>query len=321
MAKFSRTGYESGASDLGAIVPVAGEYLQPFGNSPNDILTRHRAALEGVDLFPASRIMEAGNRFEDAIRTWFEDEYNVQVIVPTEGYPAPNCNLVASLDGRIRLPDDQVFAIEDHAGRTWELTGDGVIDFKSPTYAPDDPEAPHYMLQLQGQMLCTGATWGILAQLDRARCNWTISVWLAHEGVWAAIADAVNVFWGHMENDTDYPPVDASEASRLVKGNPKAAPYDLSDGPVDDCPITEEQWHQLLELTDTLNKAQADGKNAKKIQDDSKKAIMDIMGGVEQIILPGAKLNWTTTEYKAQPEKITPAKDAYTARRFSCKEI
>jgi len=45
MAKFSKTGFESGASDLGAIVPVGGQYLRPFGNTPNDILKRHRAAL------------------------------------------------------------------------------------------------------------------------------------------------------------------------------------------------------------------------------------------------------------------------------------
>ena len=99
MAKFSVTGVESGASDLGAIVEVDGEYLFPFSNGPNDILQRHRAAQEGVDTFPASRIMEAGNRYEDVNRLWFEDDFKVTVTPPQKGYRNKICNLVASLDG------------------------------------------------------------------------------------------------------------------------------------------------------------------------------------------------------------------------------
>ena len=103
--KHSITGKESGASDLGAITPVDQEYLLPFGNSPNDMLQRHRAAQEGVDLFPSTRVMEAGNRFEDAIRAWFEDDFNIKVEHPQKGFRNKHCNLVASLDGIIKAGD------------------------------------------------------------------------------------------------------------------------------------------------------------------------------------------------------------------------
>ena len=32
------------------------------------------------------------------------------------------------------------------------------------------------------------------------------------------------------------------------------------------------------------------------------------------------KVVWQTINYKAQPEKVVPAKEAYTLRRFSIKE-
>lgn len=313
MAKFSQTGIESGASDLGAIVQVDGKFLEPFGNTPNDILQRHRAALEGVDLFPASRIMDGGNRFEDAIRQWFEDEYNVTVELAEQGYRSPNCNLVASLDGIIR----DGMTITDYLGKTYEIDEPLVIDFKCPTWKPENPEAHHYMLQGHGQMECTGYNWFVLAQLDRVSCNWTISVWKRHDGVITAIREAVDTFWGHMANDTNYPPITPSEASRLTLGNPMAAPHDLTEEPDDT--FDADDRHNLTFLANEIVEAKADIKAAKKIEDDAKMEIMNIMAGAEKVIVPGAKISWSTTEYKEQPEKITPAKPAHTGRRFSVK--
>jgi len=267
-----------------------------------------------VDLFPTSRIMDAGNRFEDAIRQWFEDEFSCVVDIPTKGYRADSCNLVASLDGVI--PHE--VTVTDWRGKTWELEGPGVIDFKSPTYAPEDPDAKHYMLQMQGQMLCTGYPWAILAQLDRASCNWTISVFEAHEGVQYAIKKAVDEFWEHMANESDYPPIDASEASAIVPGNRRAEAHDLTEGP-DDL-FSEEDRQKLKSLAEIINQAKTDQANAKEIEEGAKKGIMDIMGGAEKVKLQGFNINWTTTEYKPQPEKVTPAKDGYTTRRFSVKE-
>lgn len=312
--KYSITGKESGASDLGAIVPVAGEYLRPFGNSPNDVLTRHRAALEGVDTFPASRIMEAGNRFEDAIRLWFEDEFSVTVKVADKGYRSENCNLVASLDGII----NDGIVITDYAGTTWEVPK-CVIDFKCPTYAPDDPESPHYMLQLQGQMECTDMPFGILAQLDRCRCEWTISVFERHNGVIEAIRKAVDVFWDHMANDTNYEPVTSSEASRLIAGNRQPEPHDMTDGPTNG--LDAEQHQDLIDAADTYVNAQRAAKASKAVMESAGLNIKAIMGGMEKVKLPaGITVGHTTTEYKATPEKIVPAKPARTGRRLSVKE-
>jgi hypothetical protein len=320
MAKFSKTGYESGASDLGAIVPVNGEFLLPFGNTPNDILQRHRAALDGTDLFPSSRIMEAGNRFEDAIRGWFEDDFHCKVDKAIDGFRSDDCNLVASLDGIIM----DGITITDHAGLTHTLEGMGVIDFKCPTYKPDDPEAVTYHLQLQGQMHCAKANWAILAQLDRVRCEWTISVFLRHQGMVTAICLAVDDFWQHMKDDTDYPPMTTTEANKIVAGNRRPDAHDLTTKDINkDCPLNANDRDQLMNLAEVYQAAKQGEKLCKADKEAAQLEICEVLGGVEKIILPDFNVNWTTTEKKATEEttKVTPAKPASTSRRFTVKEI
>jgi len=339
MAKFSKTGYESGASDIPAITPVDGEFLLPFGNTPHDVLQRHRAALDGVDLFPASRIMEAGNRFERAIHDWFEDEFNCEVATATEGFRSENCNLVASLDGIIF----DGITITDHTGVSHDLKGMGVIDFKCPTYKPDNPEGMNYHLQLQAQMECAnGAEWAILAQLDRVSCNWTISVFSRHQGMIEAIVESVNIFWEHMEKDTDYPPMTTTEANKIIEGNRRPEPHDLTTKDIDkDCPLSANDRDQLMNLAETYHTSKGIEKQCKADKEEAQLAICEVLGGVEKIILPDFNINWTTSESKAKPatatvdmsklslehlavitevaDKIADIKPASTSRRFSLK--
>ena len=91
------------------------------------------------------------------------------------------------------------------------------------------------------------------------------------------------------------------------------------DGPDDT--FDGDACRDLTLLANEIKEAKSEIKAAKVREEEAKMEIMDIMGGVEKIIVPGAKISWSTTEYKAQPEKITPAKPAHTGRRFSVKEI
>jgi len=320
MAKYSVTGVESGASDLGAIVPVDGEHLFPFSNGPNDILLRHRAAQDGVDTFPASRVMEGGNRFEDAIRKWFEDDFGVKVKHPKKGYRSKRCNLVASLDGLIE--EKKPFTITDHQGIAHTLAGKGVIDFKCPTYRPDNPEGLHYILQVQGQMDCANANWAIIAYLPRVNLEWVIVVIRRHKGMIEAIHEAVDIFWLRMGNDSDYPPATTAEANRLIGGNRRPDALDLVEGCPDDSPIDRNGRDELMNLAENYFAGVKTKKAGETLKEESQLGIQRILNGVEKVDLPGVKIKWTTTEYKAKEEttKIVPAKPAYTGRRFSAKE-
>jgi len=325
MAKHSRTGVESGASDLGAIVPVNGEYLSPFGNSPNDILKRHRAAQDGVDAFSATRVMEGGNRFEDATRQWFEDDFNQAVKHPKRGYRNKKCNLVASLDGIIDSSPG-AFVITDYQGVEHVLdveNGIGVVDFKCPTFQPDNPEALHYVMQMQGQMDCAGASWAIIAYLPRINLEWVIAVIKRHQGTINAIYEAVDIFWGHMENDTNYPPSTTTEANKLIGGNRRPEALDLIEGCPDESPIDANGRDELMNLAESYTAGVKTKKAGERLKEESQLAIQHILNGVERVKLPGVNVNWSTTEYRGQAEKtkITPAKPAFTTRRFSLKEI
>jgi hypothetical protein len=173
-------------------------------------------------------------------------------------------------------------------------------------------------------MHCALAKWAILAQLDRCRCEWTISVFRYHQGMVTAICLAVDDFWEHMKNDTDYPALTTTEANKIVAGNKRPGVHDLTvRGTIAaDCPIDANGRDQLMHLADDYHQAKIVEKNGKASKEAAQLAICNIMAGVEKVELPDFKINWTTTETKAKPEqtKVIPAKPASTSRRFSIKE-
>jgi predicted phage-related endonuclease len=54
-----------------------------------------------------------------------------------------------------------------------------------------------------------------------------------------------------------------------------------------------------------------------KHKDQLQKDIMKMMGNSEQAIVGDYHVNWGMINYKAQPEKVVPAKEAYSVRRKS----
>ena len=54
-----------------------------------------------------------------------------------------------------------------------------------------------------------------------------------------------------------------------------------------------------------------------KQKDQLQAQIMDMMGNAEQAVVGDYHVNWGMINYKAQPEKVVPAKEAYSVRRKS----
>lgn len=308
--KFSVTGKESGASDIPFILQVRDQWLCPFGITPNDKLTSHRAALDGVYQNNATGIMKAGNYFEDAARQWFMDDYSADVSHPDQGYRNPHCNLVASLDG-LFAEDWEYEGTVIPAGSIWEC--------KIPTRPGKPTDSMERILQVQAQLDCCDAEYGVIAELARLDCVWRIAIVKRHEATILAIREAVNVFWQHMEDDTDYGPVTSSEYSRMLLGNPMAEAHNMIDGPENG--LDQEQYIDLKDAADTYISAQRAKKASESMMESSALMIKAIMGGMEKIKLPdGVTVGHTTTEYKARPEKVTPAKPAWSGRRLSVKQ-
>ena len=62
-------------------------------------------------------------------------------------------------------------------------------------------------------------------------------------------------------------------------------------------------------------------KNLKDNIEAAKKNIMVSLKEAKYGVSESHKVTWQTINYKAQPEKLVPAKDAYTSRRLSIKEL
>lgn len=308
--KFSVTGNESGASDAPFILQVQDKWLCPFGITPNDKLTQHRAAAEGIPQGEATGIMKAGNYFEDAARDWFMDDFGADISHPDKGYRNEHCNLVASLDG-LFAKDWKYEGTVIPAGSIWEC--------KIPTRPGKPTDSMERILQVQAQLDCCDAEYGVIAELARLDCVWRIAIVKRHEGTILALREAVNVFWDHMANDTDYEPVTSSEYSRMIPGNPEAQPHDMSSGP--NSGLDEDQYTDLIDAADTYISAQRAKKASESMMESTALMIKAIMGGMEKIKLPdGITVGHSTTEYKARPKKITEAKPAWTGRRLSVKQ-
>ena len=308
--KYSVTGRESGASDIPFITRVQGEYLCPFAITPNDTLTKHRAAQDGEPQPEATGIMKAGNYFEDAARQWYMDEFGCEIDHPTKGYKSNYCNLVSSLDGMF-AKDWNYQGTVIPAGSVWEC--------KIPTRPSKPTNSLERVLQVQAQMDCCDAKYGVIAELARMDCTWRVAIVERHEQTIVAIREAVDLFWSHMKYDTNYEPVTSSEASRLIEGNRQSETHDMTQGPANG--LDAEQYQDLIDATDTYINAQRAKKASEAAMENAGLNIKAIMGGMEKITLPdGITVNHVTTEYKAQPEKITPAKPARTGRRLSVKQ-
>ena len=219
--KHSVTGQESGASDTPMITPINGEYLTPFGLTPQTTLDRHRAAAAGTLEDKPTPIMKRGNYFEDPSRQWFMDEYECHINHPQEGFRNAHCNMVASVDGL--FSDDCIIDNEKvSAGAVWEC--------KLPRKASTPTDTIERVLQVQAQMDCTDTEMGVIAELSQSDCIWRTAVVRRHEGTIKAIREAVNIFWEHMRNGTDYEPVTSSEYSSMIGGNRRPEIIDLVSG-------------------------------------------------------------------------------------------
>jgi len=306
--KHSITGQESGASDAPIITPINGEYLTPFKLSPNDMLARHRAARDGEDTNKATPIMKRGNYFEDGARQWFEDEFGVELDHPQTGYRNEHCNLVASLDGFFK--DDWEYEnLPIPKGSVWEL--------KLPRFPGSPTDSLERVIQVQAQLDCADANIGVIAELAQSDCKWRIAMVHRHEPTILAIREAVNIFWQHMEDGTDYPPITQSEYSSMIPGNRKPGIHDLTDGPSE--LIMNDARQDMIDAAETLVACNRTMAATKSMEESCKMRLKAAMGGVEKVLLPGSiKVFHSTVEYKAKPERTTvkKAEPARTGRRF-----
>jgi predicted phage-related endonuclease len=298
--------------------------VDAYGKTPNDVLRRCIDAINGVeDDFQTNEAMNWGSLLEKQILEVAADRLGMELQHGfTEAFVAKDIPLQCSLDGRVwkrpnaTIPTDPADAtITTNPGAgiyvltndgTISVTGMGILEAKLTSYAPEDSPPLHRgPLQLQGQMICTGATWGAIATLYRGT-EMRIFVFARHEGTVDRITRAAFDFQARL---------DTYRNTGIAEYYPLASPEDGSRTfPEIKRPVAVDLGDEAAELVATIKACDDVIKGAEDQKARITATLMDMIGDAEAGRAGRWLVNWGSRSYKAQPEKVVPAKDAYTVR-------
>lgn len=280
--------------------------------TPNDILKRAIDIMQGNEPPPPTHeSIHWGNTFET-------DILNEACVRLGLGNPKTTFNkaffhstapLAVSLDGMVQGngqtlmtdPDKGIFLVNAD-----ELVLDGDIIVESKLTGQDlEAELPDYRgrLQLQAQMLCTGAKIGVVAVLYRG-VNLRLYVFKEDPEIQQRILDAAIDFdrrikkYKENEEIEWYPIETTKDASNI---------YDEDSGEIIDLTDMEDKVQTIMQIKDDI----------KSLQDElehHQATIMAKMGDAKYANAGSYQVTWGTLNYKAVPEKIVPAKPARTVR-------
>lgn len=212
----------------------------------------------------------------------------------------------APLDGKTITtdPDKGIYVI---GADELFVEGWGVLEAKNTSARPEEQPAPHRgPLQLQGQMMCTNYNWGAVCVLYRGG-ELRIFVYERDEKLCRRIADAIDEF-EIRKRDGDYYPLMSSDDGNIA--------YPQVDDGADI--VNLNKIDGAAEALELLVKAREDVKVAEEIINEQEAILKEAMGLHEQAEASVGnrviEVKWPMRTYKAQPEKVTPAKEARVIR-------
>lgn len=291
--------------------------VSPF-RTPNDELAASIDAMEGKPRPPFEvEAADWGNTLEPIIITEAAKRLGIKIKELQIDYALSyleddeiilQCSLDSIWEGDGRIittdPDLGVYVI---GADSIELNGPGCCESKLTSAMPEE-EPPLYRgpLQLQAQMLCAKYTWGVIATLYRGT-ELRLFFYRASGKMQAQIIDVCKEFTRRVNSKSWYPAVNPADAVKAYPG------VDESKPAVELAGETGDFARRLIEV-----KAQA--KLLEEEIDQLQSKIMDKLADAEEGYIKNqdgsvaARIKWAMRSYKAQPEKITPAKPARIER-------
>jgi len=294
----------------GSRIPVLYSWLiskegHPY-STPNDELRKSIAAKHGAvrEDLEHSEPAYCGNLFEAAIAEDVcvhlglpEPELTPSVFTSQDG------TWQCSLDGLVELADmvtvraDTTVEIEGGLSEI-SLKGKIPIEVKT-TEAAYTGQVPEYRgpIQLQMQMMAVNATHGILATVHRGNYR-HYKIVKADPVMQQQIGDLCIDFRDRVADEIFYPPVNVDDCSKTHSGG-HTDPVEL---------------HSIADDVERLVRLRQDAKDIDDEIEALQTKIMCEMQDNEVAHVGQYTVKWPTRHYKAQPEKVTPAKEARTIR-------
>lgn len=292
-------------------------------STPNDELQFSINAIDGKERPDiGNEAMAWGNTLEPVIleqaakRLGLAD-FDADISVP---YFHADTSLQCSLDG-VGFGDGQTWSTDPDKGiyvvgqDSITLKGPGVLEAKLTKTMPEDvPHLARGPIQLQGQMLVTGHKWGAVCVLYQG-IELRVFLFAPHQQTQDAIVKAVNEFDRKLLKYKEtgeiewYAPASSREMDRIY---PSAA-----DKVEVDLPPT------VADLAQAIINNKAAIRAAEAGIDEAEKTIKTLLGQSEKGRAGNYVISWPMRNYKAAPERLVPAKEAYSVRQstLSIKEL
>lgn len=187
------------------------------------------------------------------------------------------------------------------------LDGYGVLEAKLTAVSPEEmPALYRGPVQLQAQMDIMQAKWGAVCVLYQGTIL-RIFLFEPHKQTLETIKTAVLEFQNKIEKykatgEIDYyPPANSKDADRMYPAADEAAVVNL--------PSRAEQ------LADQILAANADIKEAEGKRSEAETELKAMLGQASKGTVGRFEIRWPMRSYKATPEKVVPAKEAYSIRQ------
>ena len=284
--------------------------------SPNDELQVSLGAINGkTPPNISNEAMDWGNQLEPMIlaETAKRLELSDLQLIHEKPYFHESIPLCCSLDGladgRSQLikhdPDAGIYVM---GAPSIVLDGLGVLEAKLTGNAPEEePPLWRGAIQLQAQMDIMQAKWGAVATLYQGT-KLHIFLFTPHQGTLDRIKEVALDFQNRLEIYKNehrieaFPAQNSKDADRMYSvASSDSEPVELDDAAAEYAKLILECKAEIEARTELINQCETQLKEL--LQDKP----LGIAGKY--------KVSWPMRNYKAQPEKITPAKEAYSVRQ------
>ena len=311
---------------IGKLTPdyeISCSLLEPLitGQNPyqtrNQVLENCHKALKGEDIrISTNNYMEVGNVLEKPVAELAAKRIGLLDIELVIDEPVRHKNV--TLNGSIDCIGvaDNLFITKDvekgfycpelEDGEGMKVNGKGIVEIKI-TNAGLSESLPTYrgVIQVKALMAITEFSWSVVCVLNGSDLR---MYFYQRDEQWEkdVLEPTVIDFNNRVANLDWYDPFDTKEAGYIT--------------PQDNGETTELTKQDQVQI-DNIVAWEAQIKNLKDNIEEAKKSIMMSMKDAKEGYSESHKVVWQTVNYKAQPEKLVPAKEAYTSRRFSIKEL